>query len=135
MKIELISEKFKTHLKVEILNVLCGRSDILKVDSLHPSFVIDFLKEIGIDIDLGDDMDTNGWQWDYWIKFRYNEKPYILSGSGYYGNLELKVDTDAENEEKEENEAENLESEIKEGQLIECINELLTKVNKFLEIE
>lgn len=32
-----------------------------------------------------DGFETNGWQWDWWHRFKYKGKEYTLSGSGYYG--------------------------------------------------
>lgn len=34
----------------------------------------------------GDAMDTNGWQYDWWIKGDWNGVPLLLSGCGYYGD-------------------------------------------------
>lgn len=30
-------------------------------------------------------METNGWQWDYWVQAMYKKQKYTISGSGYYG--------------------------------------------------
>lgn len=32
-----------------------------------------------------DGFSTNGWEYDWWQRFGYQGKNYILSGSGYYG--------------------------------------------------
>ena len=43
-------------------------------------------KDLGSDARYGiEGFDTNGWQWDWWQHFKYGDKEYILSGSGYYG--------------------------------------------------
>ena len=34
-----------------------------------------------------DEIDHNGWQWDYWITYTIDNKKYTLAGSGYYGNM------------------------------------------------
>jgi len=42
---------------------------------------------------FADEMDTNGWQWDFWETYIRDgdKKAYILSGSGYYGGLEFRA--------------------------------------------
>jgi len=35
------------------------------------------------------EMDTNGWDYDFWIYYIINEQSYMISGSGYYGNLKF----------------------------------------------
>ncbi|QUH22214.1 hypothetical protein [Alkaliphilus sp. B6464] len=131
MKITLISQEFKTDLKEKVLEVLNGHADVLEVDSLHPSVVINFLEELGVEIDLGDDMDTNGWQWDYWIKFKYNDKKYCLSGSGYYGNLKIKEDTDEDVE--DDLDKVNKDEEKRLEQLNKSARDLLNDIDKVLE--
>jgi hypothetical protein len=29
-------------------------------------------------------LDTNGWDWDFWMDYSKDDKKYILSGSGWY---------------------------------------------------
>lgn len=36
-----------------------------------------------------DSMETNGWQWDYWVDAKYKKINLRLSGSGYYGNAKI----------------------------------------------
>jgi hypothetical protein len=49
---------------------------------IAPSKVTDYLKELGYE----EDLDFNGWQWDYWIYYRQKGcKTLVLCGSGYYG--------------------------------------------------
>lgn len=38
------------------------------------------------------EMDTNGWDYDFWITYIINEEKYVISGSGYYGNLKFYKD-------------------------------------------
>ena len=36
------------------------------------------------------DFECNGWQWDYWVSFKYEGKVYKVSGNGYHTN-EMKI--------------------------------------------
>lgn len=45
-------------------------------------------KTQGVSVDE-DDLETNGWQVDYWQSFMYMDEKYTLSGSMYYGTYEI----------------------------------------------
>lgn len=38
-----------------------------------------------------DDLDTNGWDHDFWLHFTYGADRYLLSGSGWYGHLSFEL--------------------------------------------
>ena len=38
--------------------------------------------------------DTNGWDYDWWQYFTYNNKTYVLYGSGYYGGHGFAISED-----------------------------------------
>lgn len=72
-----------------VRKVLSGELEKYESQLLSPSHYEDFLvDEMGAEaIDGpwdGYHIETNGWQWDYWIFWEYKDKKYILSGSGYY---------------------------------------------------
>jgi hypothetical protein len=57
-----------------------------------PSSALSILRGFGAtEIDL---MNTNGWQWDFWIELEYNKEKYTLSGSGFYGEMIFKKKRD-----------------------------------------
>lgn len=57
-----------------------------------PDVMVGALELVGATVDI-DSMDTNGWQYDWWINAEYKGQKLQLSGSGYYGNgLVAKVD-------------------------------------------
>jgi len=35
------------------------------------------------------EIESNGWDWDYWIPLTKDDKEFMLSGSGYCGNQAL----------------------------------------------
>jgi len=49
-------------------------------------------KDEDSDPDSNEGFSTNGWDYDWWQSFIYNEKSYILSGSGYYGGHSFEAD-------------------------------------------
>lgn len=50
--------------------------------------VTKIMKSLGAE-DLKDKFETNGWQWDFWQYYELNGQQYMLSGSGYYGDLKF----------------------------------------------
>jgi len=86
------------YFKAEIEQVLEGEIDTCTSDTLiSPDVAVAYLKSL--ELDEGD-MDTNGWQWDFWIPFYKDNKKYVLSGSGYYNRgLTFAVNTDKDEEE------------------------------------
>jgi len=40
-------------------------------------------------IEIGEYPETNGWQQDYWQEFTYENKPFLISGSMWYGNYSI----------------------------------------------
>jgi hypothetical protein len=88
--IKLITEEVRKKVLYEIKLLFDGKVDSVKIDCFCPSEAIKCLEELGAE--ESDDFDTNGWQYDYWIKLEYNGKKYCLSGSGYYGNLTIAED-------------------------------------------
>lgn len=38
-----------------------------------------------------DDLDTNGWQHDYWFTLTFKNKDYSISGSAMYGNFYIEI--------------------------------------------
>ena len=65
---------------------------------LPPGPVIEAVKEIpGVEcIDGNGAYSTNGWQYDWTYKLRYNGREYVLGGCGYYGGLFFAAENDDE---------------------------------------
>ena len=80
----------------EIDKVLSGEITTTTTDILiSPDKIADYLEEEGL---TQDDFDSNGWDWDFWMRYDYkNGKKYILSGSGWYNRgLTFSLDLDYE---------------------------------------
>lgn len=75
----------ESQMKDDIDSVLSGKSKFERLLGVRPSKVINYLKTLDNDLDEGQ-LETNGWEWDFWIPISYNGKAYILSGDGYYND-------------------------------------------------
>ncbi len=70
--------------KNEIDKVLKGEFNSTSSDILiSPNDIDNYLKEAGLQ---QTNFDSNGWDWDFWMGYRKDEKEYVLSGSGWYNN-------------------------------------------------
>jgi hypothetical protein len=79
-----IKEAIKENREKEILTVLNGEKQIAQLLYTRPNDVIEFVESMG-----GEDMhdlDTNGYQWDYWAHVKYKGEKYMISGDGYYND-------------------------------------------------
>ena len=80
---QLAIDKFK----LDINSVIDGSADIAVSNLLSAGDIDTYLKGLGEEFG---DMETNGWQYDFWQNYKINNKYYCLSGSGYYGGLEFR---------------------------------------------
>ena len=65
-------------IKPMIDSVLSGEQQSVQLPFARPSHVFKYL---GID---DPDIQTNGWEWDYWANITLNGVQYTLYGDGYY---------------------------------------------------
>ena len=78
-------ETLLEEMKQGIKDVIDGVTSEFESDFLTPSYIDEFImSKYGIRMD---DIDSNGWQWDYWITYYINNVRYMLCGSGFYGGL------------------------------------------------
>lgn len=65
----------------------------VKVDVplITPSDLSTMLFEIGGEEIDPDNIDTNGWDIDFWIYFYYNDKKFCFAGSWFYGNYVIQL--------------------------------------------
>ncbi len=69
-------------MKTEINKVLSGEVDSVQLFGVRPAQVEKHLESKGIDTEH--EMDTNGWQWDFWFTYNDGDESYELAGDGYY---------------------------------------------------
>jgi hypothetical protein len=68
--------------KEQLLKVLAGEIILFKTSTLvSPDEASKILEEHGFE---KGDMDTNGWDWDFWQTYYKDNVEYCLSGSGWY---------------------------------------------------
>lgn len=78
--------------KQKIIEFMDHETDEIEFDFCNPNFVIEYLKQIHeFDEDVFE-LETNGWQWDFWKKLLIDGEMYMLSGCGYYGTMRLRRD-------------------------------------------
>jgi hypothetical protein len=82
---ETIREALYENLKTGIQKVISGELTEYKSSFLSPDDIISELVSMGGD-DSGE-MDSNGWQWDFWQTVELDGVSYGIGGSGYYGGI------------------------------------------------
>lgn len=93
MEIRLFDKEDKAKVVDEIKKYFNGEIDKLDVTNITPTCMIKCIEDAGGIVDT-DSMDTNGWQLDYWMKVKYNDKKFTLFGVAYYGHARLYVGED-----------------------------------------
>lgn len=84
-----LSEKDKDKLR----SVIEGKDFEVNFDDwITPSLVDKFLtKEFEFP---HFEIESNGWDWDFWLNYSYNDKIYTFHGSGFYGRQSFSVNVD-----------------------------------------
>lgn len=71
-----------------------------KIDcTLIASYAIAYLEEFGFEVE--DCTEFNGWQCDYWYSAIYNDKEYKISGGAWYGDFEMTLEDEKDDDEGE----------------------------------
>lgn len=83
-------ETLLEEMKQAVTDVINGVIPEFKSQFLHPCDVDKFIQDEYKT--RSDDCDSNGWQWDYWFYYIINDEKYLLSGSGFYGDLAFSKD-------------------------------------------
>ena len=83
----LTSKELQNHLE----KLLSDESYIkIELEYICPSDLEKLLQQLDPNIEFdGDDIETNGWDVDFWISFEYKETSFCFSGSWYYGNYKI----------------------------------------------
>ncbi len=67
-----------------IKDVMDNTLDSVKLPRVRPGDVLGYLtNELKLSV-KGQDMDTNGYTWDYWLTLNIDDVTYTLSGDGWY---------------------------------------------------
>jgi hypothetical protein len=81
---EEIKNKVRELMIRNIQKVLTGEVKSIDLLFCKPNDVISYIESIGGE-DL-DDLESNGWQWDFWNNVKYDGLIYTMSGDGYYSD-------------------------------------------------
>lgn len=79
-------EQLKRELHEGVSKVLSGESKKFQLEGICPNWIKIYLELNGYECS---DLDTNGWDSDWWLRFTKDEKSFTAFGSGYYGNFEF----------------------------------------------
>ena len=73
--------------KWEFTEFMDSEESALEYDCLSFDILEQVLEELGFIWD--NELETNGWEVDYWAKFKKDEIVLSISGSMYYGDLTI----------------------------------------------
>ena len=79
----------KEELQKELDEIIQGNKHTIKLDYFVPNKLDNLLKEIGSSINLANDLETNGWDYDFWLPFKYEGTNFTFAGSWYYGDYSI----------------------------------------------
>lgn len=77
-----LAKQLDTAMKDGIDDVIDGKREKLEVHNITPSMVEKYLEPLGWE---KGELETNGWQYDWWLPFTKDGKSFTASGSGYDG--------------------------------------------------
>ena len=61
----------------------------IDLEYICPADLEKLLQEIDSNIEFDDNIETNGWDVDFWISFEYRYVGFCFSGSWYYGDYKI----------------------------------------------
>lgn len=73
--------------KWEFAEFIDSEESVLEYDCVSFGIVESILEELGFTWD--NELDTNGWEVDYWATFKKDDITLSVSGSMYYGHLSI----------------------------------------------
>lgn len=76
-------------MKKAILKVLKGKLDQVDLPYIPPRTIQNYLEGLGAE---RIEIETNGWEVDFWATYRYEGKTYMFSGSWYEGGYTFSKD-------------------------------------------
>ena len=87
-------DKLMGELLIDMFNgikqLINNEIDVYSNKFLSPNDISKHLLHIGFE-DL-DQFNSNGWDYDNWSYFMYNNEKYCISGHGYYGGISVNKD-------------------------------------------
>lgn len=78
--------KLSDYEKQRIAAVLNGSEHSFETVNICPAAIKAHMESLGYKTD---DLETNGWDYDWWLSFRKTDEAWVASGSGYYGTFEF----------------------------------------------
>ena len=94
-----LKKKAIRHMGIGIETIIYSKDIDKKFKSSLVSMndVAEYLESIGA-VEY-EELETNGWQWDAWLRYKLNDVVYCISACGYYGGITFGIDRDWYNRE------------------------------------
>jgi hypothetical protein len=87
-------KKLQKQRSMEIEKFLKSKKKTLELREC-PNVLSKALEMVGAEVN-NDSLETNGWEYDWWLQARYKEQKLCVSGSGYYGYAAIEKIADEE---------------------------------------
>jgi hypothetical protein len=81
-----IKDEIRMRLEYGIEQVLSGRFKKYEAFLISPQMIKGSMNKPGWECS---EIETNGWQYDWWLTFTKGDKSFTAFGSGYYGTFEF----------------------------------------------
>lgn len=78
--------ELKKQLKAGIRDVLARKVKSFKLDFATPFMAREALEKHGV---RNIEFESNGWDYDWWLTFRFNDSRWVAFGNGYRGWFQL----------------------------------------------
>ena len=83
------------NIKEKIQSLVIDRiKDEISIELMDLYSLQRIINSLGIELELGDDWETNGWQCDYWWSFEYDKLPFVISGGLFVSDITIALNTD-----------------------------------------
>jgi len=79
----------KEELQSQLDEIIQGNKHTIKLDYFVPNKLEKLLKQIDDSIKLTENMDMSGWDYDFWLPFKYRNTNFTFAGSWYYGDYTI----------------------------------------------
>ena len=83
-------EKLKQEMQRGIDDVFTHKEESFESNGICPNMVKEYLE--GMNWKQVGDLETNGWDYDWWLTFEKGKEKFVASGSGYYGTFKFERD-------------------------------------------
>lgn len=88
VKVDILREEVVEAVKKGVNELLDGSVSTVEFLRLCPNGLVEILIDMGFDVDIKN-LESYGWEADYWIYCSHEGRKYLIFGSGFYGTLRM----------------------------------------------